>query len=74
MHDIAVPRQIAPLLTSAELHIFTVASISAFSADTYACQQPSDTAPARLVFVLDKGRVAPIKQRSVSKLELEAAV
>ena len=35
MHDIAVPRQKAPLLTSAELRIFTVASISAFSSDIY---------------------------------------
>ena len=31
MPDAAVPRQIAPLLTSSELHIFTDASISAFS-------------------------------------------
>ena len=74
MPDISVPRQISPLLTSAELHIFTDASISAISAFIYARQPPSDTTPARLVFVLGKSRVAPIKQRSVPKLELEASV
>ena len=74
MPDISVPRQISPLLTSAELHIFTDASISAFSAVIYARQPPSDTTPARLVFVLGRSRVAPIKQRSVPKLELEASV
>ena len=74
MPDISVPRQISPLLTSAELHVFTDASISAFSAVIYARQPPSDTTPARLVFVLGKSRVAPIKQRSVPKLVLEASV
>ena len=74
MPDISVPRQISSLLTSAELHIFTDASISAFSAVTYARQPPSDTTPARLVIVLGKSRVAPDKQRSVPKLELEASV
>ena len=74
MPDIAVPCQIAPLLTSAELHNITDASISALSAVIYVRQPLSDTAPACLVFVLGKSRVAPIKQRSVLKLELEAAV
>ena len=61
MSDIAVPRQIAPLLTSAELHSFTDASTSAFSGVIYARQPPSDTALARLVFVLGKSRIALIK-------------
>ena len=74
MPDIPVPRQISPLLTSAELHIFTDASISAFSAVIYARQPLYDTTPARLVFVLGKSRVAPIKKRSVPKLEIEASV
>ena len=45
MPDISVPRQRSPLLTSAEIHIFTEASISAFSAVIYARQPPSDTTP-----------------------------
>ena len=56
-----------------ELHIFTDASISALSAVIYAGQPPSETAPARLVCVLAKTG-APIKQRRVPILELEAAV
>ena len=63
MPDIAVPRQIAPLLSSAELHIFTDASISAFSAVIHARQPPSDTTPPCLVFVLGKSCFAPNKQR-----------
>ena len=74
MPDIAVPRQISPLLTSAEIHIFTDDSSSAFSAVIYARQTPSDNTPARLVFVLAKSCVAATKQRSVPKLEPEAAV
>ena len=75
MHDISVKYHLcSPLLTSAELHIFTDASISAISAVIYARQPPSDTTPAGLVLVLGKSRLGPFKQRSVPKLELEASV
>ena len=71
---ISVPRQLCQPCTPVQLHVFTDASISAFAAIIYA--RPSHTAPksAKITFVLRKSRVAPLKQLSVPKLELEAAL
>ena len=69
-----VPRQVCQPCTPVQLHVFTDASISAFAAVIYA--RPSHTASksATLTFVLGKSRVAPLKQLSLPKLELEAAL
>ena len=71
---ISVPRRLCQPCTPVQLHVFTDASISAFAAVIYA--RPSHTAPklATITFVLGKSRVAPLKQLSVLKLELEAAL
>ena len=71
---ISVPRQLCQPCTTVKLHVFTDASISAFAAVIYA--RPSHTASksATITFVLGKSRVAPLKQLSVPKLELEAAL
>ena len=71
---ISVKRQLCQPCIHVQLHVFTDASISAFAAVIYA--RPSHTAPqlATFTFVLGISRVAPLKQLSVPKLELEAAL
>ena len=70
----SVPRQLCQPCTPVQLHVFTDASISAFTAVIYA--RPLHVAPklATITIVLGKSRVAPLKQLSVPKLELEAAL
>ena len=71
---IAVPRRIFRSTTPVDLHVFTDASISAFAVVIYARQLDTSADTVNLTFVLGKSRVAPIKQQSVPKLELQAAV
>ena len=71
---IAFPRRIFRSTTPVDLHVFTDASISAFAVVIFARQLDASPNTANLNFVLGKSRVAPIKQQSVPKLELQAAV
>ena len=71
---ISVPRQLCQPCTPVQLHVFTDASISAFAAVIYARPSHPASKSATITFVLGKSRVAPLKQLSVPKLELEAAL
>ena len=75
MPTVSVPRRAFQSATTVELHVFTDASNSAFAAVIYA-RQPSSFphTSAQQIFVIGKSRVSPIKQKSIPKLELEAAV
>ena len=57
--------------TSSQLHIFVDASMAAV---TYLRTTNSQATPPQVCFLMGKCKVAPIKQMSVPKMELEAAV
>ena len=61
-------------ITSSQLHIFVDASIAAMAAVAYLCTTNSQTTPPKACFLMRKCKVAPIKQISLPKMELEAAV
>ena len=56
------------------LHIFCDASYSAFAAVAYFVYDFPNTDTFDTAFVLGKARVAPLKQHTITKLELQAAV
>ncbi|XP_075250850.1 uncharacterized protein LOC142343048 [Convolutriloba macropyga] len=60
--------------TSAELHIFVDASTAAMAAGVYLQITHNHSAVTNTCFLIGKCKVAPLKQTSVPKLELEAAV
>ena len=60
--------------SSAELHIFVDASTAAMAAVVYLRITHNLSEVTETCFLIGKGKVAPIKQTSVPKLELEAAV
>ena len=74
MPTVSVPRRAFRSATTVELHVFTDASNSAFAAFIYARQPTFSHTSAQQTFVIGKSRVSPIKQKSIPKLELEAAV
>ena len=61
-------------ITSSQLHIFVDASMAAMAAVAYLRTTNSQTAPPQACFLMGKCKVAPIKQISVPKMVLEAAV
>ena len=72
---ISEPRCAFRSATTVELHVFTHASNSAFAAVIYARQSSSFShTSAQQIFVIGKSRVYLIEQKSIPKLELEAAV
>ena len=60
--------------TQLSLHIFCDASYSAFAAVAYFVYNFPNTDTFDTAFVLGKARVAPLKQHTITKLELQAAV
>ena len=73
MPKVSLPLQLIPSSTKGndfEIHVFTDASLAAMSAVIY-CRSP--VVPMTTRYLVGKSRVAPIKQMSVPKLELEAA-
>ena len=56
------------------LHVFSDAFYSALAAVAYFVYSNSATRQISSVFVLGKARVAPLKQHTITKLELQAAV
>ncbi|XP_063713855.1 uncharacterized protein LOC134841747 [Symsagittifera roscoffensis] len=56
------------------LHVFSDASYSALAAVAYFVNSKSATRQICSAFVLGKARVAPLKQHTIAKLELQAAV
>ena len=74
MPTVSVPRRAFRSATTVELHLFTDASNSAFAAVIYSRQPAFSQTSAQQIFVIGKSRVLPIKQKSITKLELEAAV
>lgn len=60
--------------TRLTLHVFCDASYSAFAAVAYFVYDSPTTEDFETTFVLGKARVAPLKQHTITKLELQAAV
>ena len=75
MPEIRIPRTVQNFskITSSLLHIFVDASMAAMAAVAYLRTTNSQTIPPEACFLMGKGKVAPIKQTSVPKMELEAA-
>ena len=76
MPEIRIPRTVHNFskITSSQLHIFVDASMAAMAAVAYLRTTNSQTTPPQACFLMGKCKVAPIKQISVPKMELEAAV
>ena len=73
MPPFQIPRCLVPNVDGThELHTFTDASLSAVSAVVYLRTISADGSIATR-YVISKSKVAPIKQLSIPKLELEAA-
>ncbi len=73
LESIAVPRCLQPFPpTSVQLHIFVDASELGFGAVAYLLLQNKKTSTT--VFVMSKGRVAPIHHLTIPRLELSAAL
>ena len=57
-----------------DLHVFSDASYAALAAVAYFVYHNFETKESSVSFVIGKARVAPLKQHTITKLELQAAV
>ena len=74
-NTIAIPRHAFVSQPSAiTLHIFCDASYLAIAAVAYFVYHSSTSQPPTTTFILGKARVAPLKQHTITKLELQAAL
>ncbi|XP_075250867.1 uncharacterized protein LOC142343063 [Convolutriloba macropyga] len=77
MPQLEIPRQLTTqnlLETENQLHVFVDASIVATCAVVYLRSLNKTSNEVQTAFVIGKCKVAPVKQLSVPKLELEASV
>ena len=77
VHNLKIPRCIKPCLTSdctLELHTFADASLDAYCAVSYLRSINSSSGEVTCHMVRSKNRVAPIKQISIPRLELQACL
>ena len=74
--EISIPRTVHNFskTTSSQLHIFVDASMAAMASVAYLRTTNSQATPPQACFLMGKCKPAPIKQMSVPKMELEAAV
>ena len=74
LKHVEYPRGLKPSITTgpSELHVFAVASISAYGAVAYLLWPTQDIPEVRLVSA--QTRVAPLCQSTISQLELMAAL
>ena len=76
MPEIRIPRTVGNFskTTSSQLHMFVDASMAAMAAVAYLRTTNSQATLPQVCFLMGKCNFAPIKQMSVPKMELEAAV
>ena len=76
MPEIRIPRTVHNLSKNpaSQLHIFVDASMAAMAAVSYLRTTNSQTGHQQAYFLIGKCKVAPNKQISVPKMELQAAV
>ena len=76
MSECRVPRCVSPSggrVLNTQLHAFTDASLKAYAAAIY-IRFEIENAPAHVILIAAKARVAPLKPLSVPRLELQAAL
>lgn len=73
LRDLRIPRCLAPEAKEGELHTFVDASETAYAAACYWRTRSSD-GEIRMNLIAGKARVAPVKNVSIPRLELQAAL
>ncbi|CAH0564505.1 unnamed protein product [Brassicogethes aeneus] len=74
LSNVSIPRFVAALTQSCQLHGFCDGSEKAYAAVVYLRISPNDSDQAQIYLICAKSRVAPLKRLSVPRLELCAAV
>ena len=76
LHRISIPRCLVPSANNSHitLHHFSDASLSGYGCVSYLRCEDQSTGKVNVAFVSSKARVTPIKQTTIPRLELTAAV